>query len=60
MSNLAHTPAPTHYARFMSTMVNRFLELLRRYPLLKLLLFFHSMAIAALAAFYYMQADEVL
>lgn len=35
-------------------------RLLRKYPLLKLLLFFHGIAIAVLAALYYMRADAVL
>ncbi|MDE0206681.1 MAG: hypothetical protein OXP66_11720 [Candidatus Tectomicrobia bacterium] len=35
-------------------------RLLRNYPLLKLLLFFHTMVITALAALYYMRADAML
>ena len=36
------------------------LNFLRKYPLLKFLLFFHAVAITFLAALYYMQVDAVL
>jgi len=41
-------------------MLKQLLDTVRKYPLLKLLLFFHGLAIAILVAFYYMQADAVL
>ena len=41
-------------------MLKRLLDTVREYPLLKLLLFFHGMAIAILAALYYMRVDAVL
>ncbi len=41
-------------------MLKRLLETVRKYPLLKLLLFFHGMVITALVAYYYQQAETVL
>ena len=41
-------------------MLKQLLETVRKYPLLKLLLFFHGMVITALVAYYYQQAETVL
>lgn len=41
-------------------MLKRLLETVRKYSLLKLLLFFHVMVIAILVAFYYQQAETAL
>ena len=40
-------------------MLKRLLETLRKYPLLRLLLFFHGMAVAILVAFYYSQGNKL-
>ena len=40
-------------------MLNRLLETVRKYPLLRLLLFFHGMAIALLSAYYYSQGNKL-
>ena len=41
-------------------MLKRLLETVRKYPLLKLLLFFHGMLVAVLVAYYYQQAETAL
>lgn len=41
-------------------MLKRLLDTVRKYPLLKLLLFFHGMLIAVLVAYYYQQAETAL
>ena len=41
-------------------MLKRFLETVRKYPLLKLLLCSHAMVIAVLAAYYYQQAETAI
>ena len=41
-------------------MLNQLVDTVRKYPLLKLLLFFHGIAIAVLVALYYMRVDAVL
>lgn len=40
-------------------MLKRLLKTLRRYPLLRMLLFFHGMAVAILTAFYYSQGNKL-
>lgn len=41
-------------------MLKQLLDTVRKYPLLKLLLFFHGLAIAVLGTLYYMQVERVL
>ena len=41
-------------------MLKRLLDIIRKYPLLQLLLFFHGLVVAVLAALYYTQADPML
>lgn len=41
-------------------MLKRLVDTVRKYPLLRLLLFFHGIAIAILAALYYMRVEAVL
>ena len=59
---LQHSSGPPQFVRPGKgrAMLKRLLDTVREYPLLKLLLFFHGMAIAILAALYYMRVDAVL